>query len=84
MAHMSVSVSQRILEKPLVPIRGKIGGGCDLAIYAHDGFAKSARFSDEFMDYLQEKLPYDQVTLVMGSRENPAFSWPHYALKRRI
>ena len=75
--------AELITSKPLRAIAGKSGIGKDITLYMHEGYDRPFISPDVLLERLWSGiLPKGQLCHVLGSLENPAFSWPVYALRQ--
>jgi hypothetical protein len=72
-----------VTSKPLRAIAGKSGHGKDITLFMHEGYDRLIISPDVLLNRLWSGvLPKGQLCHVWGSLENPAFSWPVYALSQ--
>lgn len=70
-----------ITKKQLIPIGGHIGENFTITIFMHEGYDIPICMEAHLKNSLN--IPYNTLCLIYGNIENPAFSWPTYALKKK-
>lgn len=68
-----------ILRRPLTAIGGVVSQSLIISVFMHEGYDRHL-FNLQQVSPSWAALEPGRLHLVFGSRENPAFSWPVYAL----
>ena len=82
MNEIAIARNERIKSQPLVRVGGVVSEGWAISILAHDGYHHGAlaRTAEISIKEVPEVGPY---YLAAGSDEDPAWSWPVYAVRTR-
>lgn len=75
------SYKDMILRQPIIQVAGRVSDTVSLTLYMHKGYDIPLVTIDTFWENLKF-WPENELVLAFGSLDNPAYTWPHYLLKR--